>query len=48
MFKRIVDELEVKKVIDRFEEQQENITPMQENEQQIQEQEDQQVENEEY
>ena len=37
MFKRTVGELEVKKVIDRFEEQQENIPPIQENEQQIQE-----------
>ena len=45
MFKRIVGELEVKKVIDRFEEQQENIPPIQENEQQIQEHEEQQVEN---
>jgi len=39
--------LEVKKVIDRFEEQQENIPPIQENEQQIQEHEEQQVENDE-
>ena len=45
MFKRTVGELEVKKVIDRFEEQQENIPPIQENEQQIQEHEEQQVEN---
>ena len=28
MFKRTVGELEVKKVIDRFEEQQENISPI--------------------
>ena len=35
MFKRIVGELEVKKVIDRFEEQQENIPPIQETEQKI-------------
>ena len=34
LFKRTVGELEVKKIIDRFEEQQENIPPMQENEQQ--------------
>ena len=47
MFKRTVGELEVKKVIDRFEEQQENIPPMQENGQQIQEQKGQQVENDE-
>ena len=47
MFKRTVGELEVKKVIDRFEEQQENIPPIQENEQQIQEHEEQQVENDE-
>ena len=33
MFKRTVGELEVKKVIDRFEEQHENIPPIQENEQ---------------
>ena len=32
MFKRTIGELEVKKVIDRFEEQQENIPPIQENE----------------
>jgi len=32
MFKRIVGELEVKKVIDRFEERQENIPLIQENE----------------
>ena len=44
MFKRIVGELKVKKVIDRFEEQQENIPPIQENEQQIQEHEEQQEE----
>ena len=47
MFKRIVGELEVNKIIDRFEEQQKNIPPIQENEQQIQEHEDQQVENDE-
>jgi len=47
MFKRTVGQLEVKKVIDRFEEQQENIPPIQENEQQIQEHEEQQVENDE-
>ena len=47
MFKRTAGELEVKKVIDRFEEQQENIPPIQENEQQIQEHEEQQVENDE-
>lgn len=35
MFKRTVGELEVNKVINRFEEQQENIPPMQENGQQI-------------
>jgi len=40
MFKRTVGKLEVKKVIDRFEEQQENIPPIQENEQQIQEHEE--------
>ena len=45
MFKRTVGELEVKKFIDKFEEQQENIPPIQENEQQIQEHEEQQVEN---
>ena len=44
MFKRTVGELEVKKFIDRFEEQQENIPPIQENEQQIQEHEKQKVE----
>ena len=38
MFKSFVDELEVKKVIDRFEEQHEKIQPIQENGQQIQEQ----------
>ena len=37
MFKRNVGEVEVKKVIDRFEEQHEYIPPMQENGQQIQE-----------
>ena len=40
MFKMTIGELEVKKVIDRFEEQQENIPPIQENEQQIQEHEE--------
>jgi len=44
MFKRTIGELEVKKVIDRFEEQQEKIPPIQENEQQIQEHEEQQEE----
>ena len=38
MFKRNVGEVEVKKVIDRFEEQHEDIPPMLENGQQIQEQ----------
>ena len=36
MFKKTVGEFEIKKVSDRFEEQQENIPPIQENEQQIQ------------
>jgi len=45
MFKRIVGELEVKKFIDRFEEQQENVPPIYENEKQIQEHEEKQVEN---
>ena len=47
MFKRNLGELEVKKVIDRFEEQQENIPPIQENEPQIREHKEQQVENDE-
>ena len=33
MFKRTIGELEVKKVIEKFEEQQENMPPIQENEQ---------------
>ena len=48
MFKRTIGEMEVKKGIDRFEEQHEDIPPMQENGQQIQEQEEQQVENDEH
>ena len=48
MFKRNVGEVEVKKFIDRFEEQHEDIPPMQENGQQIQEQEGQQGESDEH
>lgn len=43
MFKRTVGDLDIKKVMERFEEHQEDIPPIQENEQKIQEHEKEQV-----
>jgi len=48
MFKRSVGEVGVKEVIEKFEEQKENIPPMQEDGKKIQEEEGRQVESDEH